>query len=183
MTNKQETPAPVGPAPADAPFLPERKRCFDPVVNAQTRLLVLGSLPGEKSLALQEYYGNRQNRFWSLMSDVTQADLVPLDYAARLGTLLALRVGLWDVVAEAHRPGSLDSNIRDRNDNDLLALIARLPELTTIAFNGGTAAKLGLKVLGRHAARYRIVQLPSSSPAHTMPYAEKSRLWLTLRGF
>ncbi|MES2126862.1 MAG: DNA-deoxyinosine glycosylase [Pseudomonadota bacterium] len=159
---------------------PARKRCFDPVVNAQTRLLVLGSLPGEQSLLLQQYYGNRQNRFWALMSAVTRVDLVPLDYAARLDALLEQRIGLWDVVAEAHRPGSLDSRIRDRNDNDLLALIAKLPALTTIAFNGGTAARLGLKVLGEHAQRYRIVALPSSSPAYTLPYAEKLRQWQVL---
>lgn len=165
------------------PAPPPRKRCFDPVVDAQTRLLVLGSLPGEKSLALQEYYGNRQNKFWLLMSEVAGVDLVRLDYASRLEALMELRVGLWDVVAEAHRPGSLDSRIRDRDDNDLLALIANLPALTTIAFNGGTAAKLGLKVLGQHAARYRIVQLPSSSPAYTAPYAEKLRQWLVLRGY
>ena len=160
-----------------------RKRCFDPIVDHQTRLLVLGSLPGEKSLALQQYYGNRQNKFWLLMSEVTSVDLVQLDYASRLEALVGLRVGLWDVLAEAHRPGSLDSRIRDRNDNDLLALIANLPMLTTIAFNGGTAAKLGLKVLGHQAERYRIVQLPSSSPAYTLPYAEKSRLWQMLRGY
>lgn len=172
MMNKQESPA-----------QPARKRCFDPVVDTQTRLLVLGSLPGEKSLALQEYYGNPQNRFWQLMSEVTGVDLLRLNYASRLGALLDHGVGLWDVVAEAHRPGSLDSRIRDRNDNDLLALIATLPELTTIAFNGGTAAKLGLKVLGLHATRYRIHQLPSSSPAYTLPYAEKLRQWQVLRGY
>jgi hypoxanthine-DNA glycosylase len=168
---------------ADVLEQPVRKRCFDPVVDAQTRLLVLGSLPGEKSLALQEYYGNRQNKFWSLMSEVTGVDLVRLDYASRLGALVELRVGLWDVVAEAHRPGSLDSRIRDRNDNDLLALIANLPELTTIAFNGGTASKLGLKVLGPHATRYRILQLPSSSPAYTLSYAEKLRRWQAMHGY
>jgi hypoxanthine-DNA glycosylase len=167
----------------DTPEQPARKRCFDPVVDAQTRLLVLGSLPGEKSLALQEYYGNRQNQFWLLMSEVTGADLVRLDYTSRLAALLEQRVGLWDVVAEAHRAGSLDSSIRNSNDNDLLALLASSPDLTTIAFNGGTAARLGLKVLGQHAARYRIVQLPSSSPAYTLPYAEKSRLWQVLRGY
>lgn len=167
----------------DAPEQPGRQRCFGPVVDAQTRLLVLGSLPGEKSLVLREYYGNPQNRFWWLMSEVTGVDLLRLDYASRLEALLEQRVGLWDVVAEAQRSGSLDSRIRDRNDNDLLALLANLPALTTIAFNGGTAARLGLKVLSRHAARYRIVQLPSSSPAYTLPYAEKSRLWQALSGY
>ncbi|WP_317205406.1 DNA-deoxyinosine glycosylase [Janthinobacterium sp.] len=158
-----------------------RKRCFAPVCDARTRLLLLGSLPGEKSLALQEYYGNRQNRFWFLMSEVIGVELVPLDYAARLKTLLAHGVGLWDVVAEAHRPGSLDSSIRARDDNDLPGLLAGLPNLRTIAFNGGTAAKLGLKVLGERASRYDIVALPSSSPAYTLSYADKALRWRVLQ--
>jgi hypoxanthine-DNA glycosylase len=157
-----------------------RKRCFDPVVDLRTRLLVLGSLPGEKSLAAQQYYGNRQNRFWFLMSAVTGVDLVQLDYGARLQALLERGIGLWDVVAEAHRAGSLDSEIRNRSDNDLPGLIARLPQLTAIAFNGGTAAKVGLKVLGAKAAGYHIVQLPSSSPAYTLPPADKLVQWQAL---
>ncbi|MYM70013.1 DNA-deoxyinosine glycosylase [Pseudoduganella sp. FT55W] len=158
-----------------------RKRCFDPVVDERTELLVLGSLPGEKSLAVQQYYAHRQNKFWLLMSEVIGAELVALDYGARLATLLAHGVGLWDVVAEAHRPGSLDSAIRNRDDNDLPALLARYPGITTLAFNGGTAAKLGLKVLGEQAARYRIHNLPSSSPAYTLPYADKLASWIALR--
>lgn len=159
-----------------------RKRCFDPVVNHQTRVLVLGSLPGEKSLALNEYYGNRQNRFWMLMSDVTGHDLVALDYPARLQSLLGSGVGLWDVVAEAQREGSLDSAIRNRADNDLPTLVSSLPKLAAIAFNGGTAARLGIKVLGARAAHLQVIQLPSSSPAHTLAYAEKLKVWLQLRG-
>lgn len=158
-----------------------RKRCFDPVVDAQTRLLVLGSLPGEKSLALQQYYANPQNKFWLLMSDVIGVSLVPLDYAARLQALLEHGVGLWDVVAEAHRPGSLDSNIRERDDNDLRGLLARFPNIGTIAFNGGTAARLGAKVLGEQALAYHIIELPSSSPAYTLAYQEKSAKWQALR--
>lgn len=157
-----------------------RKRSFAPVVNAATRLLILGSLPGEQSLASQQYYGNKQNRFWMLMSAVTGVELVPRAYPARLQSLLDCGVGLWDVVAEAHRPGSLDSAIRDRDDNDLPGLLAQLPALTTIAFNGGTAAKLGLKVLGELAGRYRIIKLASSSPAYTLAYADKLRQWQVL---
>lgn len=160
-----------------------RKRCFDPVVNADTRLLVLGSLPGERSLVLQQYYANPQNRFWALMSAVTGRDLVTLAYPARLSALLELNVGLWDVVAEAHRPGSLDAHIRARDDNDLAGMVASLPALTTIAFNGGTAAKLGLRALGEQATRYRIVTLPSSSPAYTLRYEDKLTQWEALRGY
>ena len=159
----------------------QRKRCFDPVVDTRTRLLVLGSLPGEKSLALQQYYGNRQNKFWALMSKVIGQDLVQLDYDDRLSTLLEHGVGLWDVVAEAHRPGSLDSQIRNRDDNDLPGLLERYPRIAAIAFNGGTAKNLGLKILGAHVARYQVVGLPSSSPAHTLPFTEKLDRWLALR--
>lgn len=159
----------------------ELKRCFDPVLDERTRLLVLGSLPGDRSLAVQEYYGNRQNKFWLLMSDVIGVELVPLPYPSRLKALLANGVGLWDVVAEAHRPGSLDSRIRARSDNDLRALLAHHPNIKAIAFNGGTAAKLGMKVLGSHAANYQIEKLPSSSPAHTLGYAEKAARWQALR--
>ena len=157
-----------------------RKRGFPPVTNAGTRLLILGSLPGEQSLVRQEYYGNPQNAFWRLMSGVTGIDLVPLAYNARLEALLGCGVGLWDVVAEAHRPGSLDSAIRARDDNDLPLLLSTLPQLNTIAFNGGTAARLGLKVLGALADRYRILTLPSSSPAHTLAYADKLLKWQDL---
>ena len=157
-----------------------RKRCFDPVVDANTRLLILGSLPGEKSLAHSQYYAHPQNKFWLLLGEVLGVDLKSLPYEARLATLLAHGVGLWDVVAQAQRSGSLDSNIRERDDNDLVALAASLPRLDTIAFNGGTAARLGLKVLGGQAERYRIVSLPSSSPAYTLAYEAKLQQWKTL---
>lgn len=160
---------------------PLRKRCFDPVVDANTRVLILGSLPGEQSLAHNEYYAHRQNKFWTLMSAVLDVELVTLNYTARLQAMLQHGVGLWDVVAEAHRHGSLDSNIRNRDDNDLPGLLARYPGIATIAFNGGTAAKLGRKILGEHAARYQIIELPSSSPAYTRPYSEKLERWLHLR--
>lgn len=157
-----------------------RKRCFAPVVDDATRLLILGSLPGERSLALQQYYGNPQNRFWMLMAALLQTDLLALPYEARLAALRRHGVGLWDVVGEARRDGSLDTNIRERDDNDLLGLLADHPAIATIGFNGGTAARLGRKALGTHAARYRIVDLPSSSPAYTLAYADKLAQWRAL---
>jgi len=115
------------------------------------------------------------------MSDVIAVDLTALPYTARLQALLANRIGLWDVVAEAERRGSLDSNIRSRADNDLPALASSMPQLAAIAFNGATAARIGVKALGPLAERYRIVKLPSSSPAHTLAYAEKLAVWKQLR--
>jgi hypoxanthine-DNA glycosylase len=158
-----------------------RKRSFPHVTDAHTRILILGSLPGEASLAQSEYYAHPQNKFWALMSDVIDTDLVSLPYAQRLETLLKNGVGLWDVVAEARREGSLDSNIREHIHNDLTRLLTTLPQLRVIAFNGGTAERLGLKALGDIASNYRIIKLPSSSPAYTRPYAEKKREWEQLK--
>lgn len=157
------------------------KRSFAPVVDDRTQILILGSLPGEVSLAQGRYYAHPQNKFWRLVGSVIGQDLVDMDYPARLATLLAHRIGLWDVVAEARREGSLDSHIRDPASNDLTTLVDSLPMLATIAFNGGTAAKIGVKVLGERGARYRLLRLPSSSPAHaSVPYAEKLLVWQQL---
>ncbi len=156
------------------------KRCFPPVVNRDTRILILGSLPGEVSLAQGQYYANRHNRFWSLLGQVVGEDLPALAYPDRLQALLRHRIGLWDVVAEARRAGSLDSHIRDPSGNDLIGLAQSLPELAVIAFNGATAARIGLKQLGAEAERYRIIRLPSSSPAHTRAFAEKLLAWQAL---
>jgi hypoxanthine-DNA glycosylase len=158
------------------------KRCFPPVVNQDTRVLVLGSLPGEISLAHNQYYAHKQNRFWSLVGDVIEIDLVGQQYPDRLQTLLEHRIGLWDVVAEARRTGSLDSNIRNHASNDLIALVETLPNLAAIAFNGGTAAKIGERALGECPKQFRIFKLPSSSPAHaSVPYPAKLLAWRELR--
>ena len=156
------------------------KRCFPPVVDRDTRLLILGSLPGERSLAQQQYYAHRQNRFWVLLGAALGTELAALAYEARLACLLDHGVGLWDVVAEARRTGRLDSRIRDASGNDLVALVGSLPRLSTIAFNGATAARLGLRQLGATAASLRIVTLPSSSPAHARPLPEKLDAWRVL---
>lgn len=144
-------------------------------------MLILGSLPGEASLAAGQYYGHPRNAFWRLIGGVIGEDLVALDYDARLATLLRHHVGLWDVVGEAVRPGSLDTAIRDAVHNDLAALVDTLPDLRAIAFNGGKAARDGTRLLAGRADRLSLVTLPSSSPALTMPMAVKARAWSALR--
>ncbi|WP_254225956.1 DNA-deoxyinosine glycosylase [Burkholderia gladioli] len=160
------------------------KRSFPPVVDEHTRVLILGSLPGEVSLAQSRYYAHPQNRFWRLLGEVLDTELVALDYAQRLQTLQRHGIGLWDVVAEATRIGSLDSRIRDHASNDLVALVQSLPRLAAIAFNGGTAARLGTRALGEHGAAYTLLGLPSSSPAYAaLPYADKLLQWRALAAF
>lgn len=157
------------------------KRSFAPVVDQRTRVLVLGSLPGEESLARRQYYGNPRNHFWRLIGAVTGEALEPLPYDERLERLLASGVGLWDTIGAATRRGSLDGNIRGVEANPLAALVDGLPELRAVGFNGGRSASLGLKQLaGRPVA---LLPLPSSSPAYTLPFAAKLERWMALRPF
>jgi hypoxanthine-DNA glycosylase len=161
---------------------PSLLQCFAPVVSAETHTLVLGSLPGAASLAAAQYYAHPRNQFWDLLGDVIGCPLRPLAYEERLATVLRHGVGLWDVVAEAERKGSLDSNIRGHAGNDLRTLLDTLPNLRTIGFNGGTAVKIGEQALGPLVQKYRVIRLPSSSPAYAgMRYADKLAVWLTLR--
>lgn len=160
-----------------------RKQCFAPVVNGRTRLLVLGSLPSEKSLALQEYYGNRQNKFWELVGAVINTDLRALAYDARLEALLAHGIGLWDVISEAEREGSLDTAIRNVVHNSLVELVETLPALKAVAFNGGKAARIGRRQLAAMADCLVFLDLPSSSPAHTIALGQKQQIWNRLREF
>ena len=156
-----------------------RKRAFDPVVDVDTRLLILGSLPGDASLKAGQYYGHPQNGFWRLVGGVIGCDLVALTYSERLEALKAAGVGLWDVIAEARRPGSLDQAIREVERADLAALVETLPRLAAIAFNGATAAKLGRRTL-TGLDRVTLIDLPSSSPAYTLPFAVKAERWAVL---
>lgn len=159
----------------------DRKSAFGLVADAQTRLLVLGSLPGQRSLDMQQYYANPGNGFWSLMGLVTGEDLRALPYERRLTALLAHGIGLWDVVADARRQGSLDSAIREPALRDLATVASTLPALRAIAFNGGTASKLGLRQLGAAAERYAIITLLSSSGACAVKAEVKRADWLRLK--
>ncbi|HEX8064828.1 MAG TPA: DNA-deoxyinosine glycosylase [Allosphingosinicella sp.] len=157
----------------------EVKRSFPPVADARTRVLVLGSLPGEESLARGQYYANPRNHFWRLIGAVTGADLIAFSYEDRLRALLDARVGLWDTVGAATRRGSLDGAIRGHRANDLADLAARLPELRAVGFNGGKSTSLGVPQLAG-MPDLALVPLPSSSPAYTRPFEEKRAEWMRL---
>ena len=161
--------------------MPRRHPCqsFPPSSSPDAEVLILGSMPGQASLQAQQYYAHPRNQFWPLLAAVLkQPDLPALAYPARLQALLAAGIGLWDVVAQAQRRGSLDANIRDAQANPLPALIAQLPRLHTVAFNGATAARAAVQLTPY--PWLRVLPLPSSSPAHTLAFAEKLAAWQAL---
>jgi hypoxanthine-DNA glycosylase len=157
------------------------KQSMAPVGAARPVLLVLGSLPGEASLRAQRYYAHPQNQFWRLLGEALGEPLGSLAYEERLARLAARDVGLWDVVGEARRKGSLDGDLREISTNPLADYVASQPQLRAVAFNGLTAAKLGRRVLA--ASEVTLIDLPSSSPAYTLALADKAARWSVLANF
>ena len=157
-----------------------RHGSFAPHVHRDTRLLILGSLPGARSLAARQYYAHPTNLFWRLLGEVTDQPLVALPYEERLAALREAKIGLWDVIRTAERRTSSDSDIRDAEAHDLGALVATLPDLRMIAFNGGKASAIGRKRLPA-ANGIAMIDLPSSSAANTTGFAAKLERWRLLR--
>jgi hypoxanthine-DNA glycosylase len=157
-----------------------RHASFAPHVAADARLLILGSLPGARSLAMRQYYAHPTNQFWRLLGAVTGRPLASLAYDARLAALAAARIGLWDVIRSAARTTSSDGDIRDADAHDLSDLVATLPDLRMIAFNGGKAAAIGRRQLP-NADHIALIDLPSSSAAHTIGFDAKLAAWSQLR--
>jgi double-stranded uracil-DNA glycosylase len=160
----------------------EVKTGLPPIARPDVRLFILGSLPGDASLAAGQYYAHPQNQFWRLVGSVISEDLHSMRYAERLNCLAHHRIGLWDVIGSAVRRGSLDQAIRDANHNRIEHLIHDFPELRAIAFNGGISAAIGREQLGT-AHDLTLIDLPSSSPANTRSFAEKAAAWERLRPF
>lgn len=153
------------------------------MVAAHTRVLVLGSLPGEASLAAARYYAHPRNQFWPLIGAVIgRPDLSALPYESRLDALLGAGVGLWDTVASAQRSGSLDTALRAIEAAPLPDLVAQLPALRCVAFNGARSAQLGRRALA--GLPLALVDLPSSSPAHAaLSLSAKQERWLELAAY
>jgi hypoxanthine-DNA glycosylase len=159
----------------------DRSHAFAPVADAGARVLILGSLPGVASLAREQYYAHPRNDFWRLVGAVIRVDLPALPYDGRLAALTKAGIALWDVVASAERRGSLDAAIRNPAHADLAALVAALPALRAVAFNGRTAATLGRRQLTSPARGPLLIDLPSSSPAHAaMTFEAKRQRWSAL---
>jgi TDG/mug DNA glycosylase family protein len=159
------------------------KSGLPPIARSDARLFILGSLPGDASLAAQRYYAHPTNQFWRLLGAAIGEDLARLMYEERLERLAERRIGLWDVIASASRPGSLDQAIRLAEHNRVEHLLRDFPGLRAIAFNGATAASAGRKLIGEPPSGLALLDLPSSSAANTRRFAEKLLAWSRLAQF
>jgi hypoxanthine-DNA glycosylase len=157
-----------------------RKRSFPPVADARSRVLVLGTLPGEESLRRSQYYAHPRNLFWPIVFGLFGATPPP-GYDERLQFALERGIALWDVVAAGEREASADSTIRAEVPNSIGELIGSHPELRAVAFNGSGARRLYDRHFRRHPD-LTYLALPSTSPAHArLGFAEKLAEWRLLR--
>ncbi len=148
---------------------------FPPSVDRHSRILCLGSMPGEESLRQQQYYAFRHNAFWRLTGKIFAFN-PEAPYPQRLAALLAQGIALWDVLACCERSGSLDGNIRLPQPNDIPGLLQSFPGIKKICCNGSTAGKYLRRFFPSLAGM--AVILPSSSPAAArLSFEEKLRLW------
>ncbi len=152
-----------------------------PIANPAARVLILGSMPGAASLAAGQYYAHPRNLFWPLLAELLDFDPA-LPYAARVRALKAAGVALWDVIGACRRPGSLDARIDARSIvvNDFAGFFARHRRLTTVCFNGATAAASFRRHVAPSVAAHTLdyLSLPSTSPANaSIPEARKRAAW------
>ena len=152
-----------------------------PVIDARTRLIVLGSFPGVASLQAQQYYGHPRNHFWPVLGAIWGIELVALAYPGRLAAMLDHGVGLWDVYASCRREGSLDSAIEEPVLNDLASLTLRAPRLRAIAHNGGESARSMRHTIAlTREFGVEVLRLPSTSPANaSWSFERKLAAWRT----
>lgn len=158
------TPKPKTQTPVST-FSANIKQSFDPISDFETTVLILGTMPGDKSIELNEYYGHPRNRFWKIISSITD-NAIPLTYSDKKLLLLKSKIGIWDVAHKARRKGSLDSAIEDALPNDLDNFISIHENLKVIGFNGTKSEALFDEYFSRDKG-IRYISLPSTSPANT----------------
>lgn len=152
---------------------------FSPIAGSDARILILGSLPGQRSIAEQQYYAHPQNVFWRIMEDLLG---INGGYVARCEQLVKNRIALWDVLRSSLRPGSMDASIRldSARANDFETFLGAHSAIRLIAFNGRKAEALFGKFVNSKATGDSIqrVGLPSTSPAFAaMSYPDKLKAW------
>ncbi len=151
---------------------------FGPLIDHDSRVLILGSMPGKASLEKGQYYAHPLNKFWALV--YSNFDLPPHSlYEDRIAFLKSRKIAMWDVINQCERSGSSDSKIFNPVTNDLEKLVVQHPNLKYILFNGKTAEKLFIRnIKGKISTGIAFITLPSSSPANAgVSLVQKLEKW------
>jgi len=143
-----------------------KKVGFPPLINENTEILVLGTMPSDKSISSGEYYANPTNQFWKLIFLIFNSGRPVFSYNEKVEILITNKIGLWDVLSKAERSGSLDSNIIDEEFNNFVDLLKIYPKIKLILFNGQKSA-LYFKANNILNKEIEYLILPSTSSANT----------------
>jgi hypoxanthine-DNA glycosylase len=148
---------------------------FPPFIDKQSKILILGSIPGVKSLEKQQYYAHPQNKFWKIIFELFSEEFTE-DYSERINILKKNHIAIWDVIDSCERKGSLDSEIKNEEANQVEELLESYPNFQAIFCNGGKSYKNLQKLLGKNF-KIPIYLLPSTSPLHTISFEKKFDEW------
>lgn len=153
---------------------------FLPIVNSDSKILILGSIPGKESLRQHQYYAYRQNQFWNIIYSLFDT---PIDdnYESRILFLKKNNIALWDVIQSCHREGSLDSNIKNEEANDFESLFNNYPNIEYVFFNGLKAYNVFKKKVGFNFENIKFQRLESTSPANTKKFEYKLDNWSIIK--
>lgn len=155
-------------------------------MNHETRVLIVGSMPGVQSLQKAQYYGNPRNHFWGIIAALTNEDVSDV-YDERLALLQRHHIGLWDAIASCERKGSLDAAIKEEVPNDFAQLFDDYPQIEAVFFNGGKAFTVFKKHIGVDVLKGRYYeQLPSTSPIpgkNIKTFEQKIDAWRVIERF
>ena len=155
---------------------------FPPIINKDSKILILGSIPGVKSLEKQQYYAHPQNKFWKIICEIFNEEFTT-NYQQRIEILEKHHIALWDVIDTCERKGSLDSEIRNEEANKIEELLQNFPNIKAIFCNGQKSYKNLLKILPKDF-HLPIIVLPSTSPAHaSLRYEEKLLSWQKIKNY
>jgi hypoxanthine-DNA glycosylase len=151
---------------------------FPYFINSKTEILILGTMPGVVSLVKQEYYANPRNHFWKIIYTLFDILPIPETFEEKIQLLQYNKIGLWDVLENCERKGSLDIHIKNKKENDFEMLFKEFPSITKIIFNGKQSHAFFYKRFGQiEGITYYV--MPSTSPANTMPFENKLKIWST----
>ena len=148
---------------------------FPPIISNDAKILILGSVPGVKSLEMQEYYAHPQNKFWKIIFELFNENFSE-DYLEKIKILKKNKIAVWDVIDSCERVGSLDTKIKNEESNDILQLLKKYQNIKTIFCNGGKSYKNLQKIVGKNF-EIPIYLLPSTSPLHTISFEKKLDAW------
>lgn len=163
-----------------------RKNGLNPIIDKDSKILILGTLPGDESIKNNEYYTNRKNQFWEILSSIFNKDLVNLEYKEKIAFLSENHIALWDVYESAERNNSDDKNIKNGKINDFKKFLTEYSNIEKILVVGDKAQKAFEKYLKENNIEITLnfentkcnyICLPSSSGGNTIPKEDKINTW------